>query len=128
MSGDKITSVVKNRSGSPIGTMVFREDGSFSGRMFGTTSFVEVFGESVKYGSASGIVLYPELIPAVPAPPMCEMKFSGNTHQEPAIARVKHHYGNILLLCKNCVNEWLDDADAGDAKEPVELRFLDRVS
>lgn len=128
VSGDKITSVVKNRSGEPIGTMVFGEDGSFSGRLFGTTSFVEVFGEFVKIGLASGIILYPELIPAVPKPPPCSSGRDRDHFGGSSIALVEIPTLPAVHLCKVCLNELLDWADDQPSWEPKEIKFLDRVA
>lgn len=130
MSGDKITSVVKNRSGKPIGTMVFREDGSFSGRMFGTTSFVETFGETVKSGFASGIILYPELIPAQPKGFPCDMRFGIDGLKRllhgMAFARFTGPTRVHTNLCKSCLDYWLDNADDDDCLEPLELLFFEK--
>jgi hypothetical protein len=133
MSGDKITSVVKNRSGSTIGTMVFAEDGSFSGRMFGTTSFIEVFGESVKAGFVNGIILHPELIPAYIAIRRCQLKTGpvqlNGEHRELAIAKItSKHNGDATDLCKYHLDYWLDNADDDDDLEPAELTFFNEQS
>lgn len=64
--GVTVVCPIKDQEGRKIGQVKIQEDGTFSGKL-DSGSFQDAFGAMARLGLSDGIMMFPKLLPAIPA-------------------------------------------------------------